>query len=157
MNQTERGMSIIDMKGTSRIRRGLVTLLAGALAGFVFLTVEVLTAADAPMNLKIENKGYNRDKKGAVILSHFKHSADYKIACTQCHHDYQEGENVWQNSDPVKKCIECHNPLRKVGKIMKLQNAYHKNCKDCHKAYLKDHGAANIPLKKCSDCHLKKS
>ena len=37
------------------------------------------------------------DKKGVVMLSHDKHSVDYRIPCTQCHHDYQGGGNVWKD------------------------------------------------------------
>jgi len=57
----------------------------------MFLSVGVLTAADAPDEIMIDNK-YKDDKKGAVKLTHKKHSADYKVACTECHHEYKDGK-----------------------------------------------------------------
>ena len=110
------------------------------LFGVLFLTVGILTAADAPDEVKIENEGYTKDKKGPVILSHNIHSTDHKVVCTECHHEYNDkGENTWKEGASVKKCIECHDPKAKKGKVMKLQNAYHRNCKNCHKAYIKEH------------------
>ena len=137
------------------MKKGTLTWVLIALTGLFFLTVGVLTAADVPDEIKIENEGYKKNKKGPVPLSHKKHSEEYKIKCTECHHDYQDGKNVWKDSDPVKKCSECHNPLKKEGKVKKLQNAYHRNCKDCHKVAVKE--GKKAPFKKCNDCHEKKS
>lgn len=134
------------------MKKGMLTLMAVALAGFVFLAVGVLTAADVPEDVLIENQGYKSDKKGPVKLSHKKHSTDYGVACVDCHHDYKDGKNVWKEGDPVKKCAACHDAEKKEGNVDKLMNAFHKNCKDCHKEK-KD---KNAPYKKCNDCHEKK-
>ena len=131
------------------------TLLIVAFSAMIFLSVGALTAADAPDEIMLENKGYKKDKKGTVKLTHKKHHVDYKIACNECHHVYEDGKNVWKDGDPVEKCSKCHDPLKKEGKIIKLQNAYHKNCKTCHKALAKD-GKPSGPFKKCTKCHEKK-
>jgi hypothetical protein len=133
-----------------------LTLLTVVLSGFLFLSVGILIAADVPDQVLIENKGYAKDKKGPVKFNHKKHSADYKIACTECHHVYKDGKNVFKEGDKVQKCSTCHNPEKKEGKVMKLQNAFHKNCKDCHKD-LEKAGKPTGPFKKCNDCHEKKS
>ncbi len=133
-------------------------LLAILLTGLVFLLVGVLSAADidkGPEKICIQNKGYKKIKKGPVEFSHRKHQVDYKIACTECHHNYENGKNVWKEGDPVKKCHQCHNPLKKQGKVLKLQIAYHKNCKGCHRELAKAH-KKHGPYKKCSKCHAKK-
>ena len=139
------------------MNKRLLTLAMVIFAGLLFLTVGVLTAANVQDEVKIENKGYQKDKKGQVKFSHKKHHDDYKVACTECHHDYKDGKNVWKDADPVKKCSECHDPLKKKDKVMKLQNAYHRNCKNCHKAHVKDNPKSEAPYKKCTKCHLKKS
>jgi hypothetical protein len=139
------------------MNKRLLTLATVIFAGLLFLTVGVLTAANVPDEVKIENKGYQKDKKGHVKFSHKKHHDDYKAACTECHHDYKDGKNVWKDADPVKKCSECHNPLKKDGKIDKLQNAYHKNCKNCHKEIIAKDATKKAPYKKCTECHQKKS
>jgi len=133
-----------------------LTLLTVILSGFLFLSVGVLTAADAPDEVMLDNKGYAKDTKGPVKFSHKKHSTDYKAACTECHHVMKDGKNVWKDGDAVQKCSECHKFEAEKGEPMKLQNAYHKNCKDCHKA-LQEAGKPTGPFKKCNDCHAKKS
>ena len=137
------------------MHKKFMTLVLVFLAGMLFLAVGALTAADMPDEINISNEGYKKDIKGPVKFHHKKHVEDYKVACTDCHHDYQNGKNVWKEGDPVKKCSECHNPLKKQGDVDKLQNAFHKNCKDCHKEAEKA-GKKNAPFKKCNDCHEKK-
>jgi len=134
----------------------LLTLLTVVLSGFLFLSVGILVAADAPDEVVIENKGYAKDTKGPVKLSHKKHHADYKVACAECHHVIKDGKNVWKEGDKVQKCSACHNPEKKEGNVLKLNNAYHNNCKDCHKA-LEEAGKPTGPFKKCNDCHQKAS
>jgi hypothetical protein len=136
------------------------SLLIIVLTALLFVTVGVLTAADVPDDITINSEGYKKDKKGPVAFSHAKHAGDYKVACTECHHVIKDGKNCWKEGDPVQKCSECHNPLKTEAKkagIMKLQNAYHKNCKDCHKALVTDGKSDKAPFKKCNQCHAKKA
>jgi len=138
------------------MNKRLLTLAMVVFTGLLFLTVGVLIAADVPDEITIKNKGYEKDRKGPVILHHKKHHDDYKVACTECHHDYKDGKNVWKEGAPVKKCSECHDPLKKEGKVMKLQNAYHRNCKNCHKEVIAKDATKKAPYKKCTKCHEKK-
>ena len=142
------------------MNKRFLTILIVALTGMLFLSVAALTAAakqDVPDEITLENKGYKKDKKGTVKLSHKKHNVDYKIACAECHHVYKDGKNVWKDGDPVEKCSKCHDAKKKnkKTKAMKLQNSYHKNCKNCHKALAKE-GKPTGPFKKCNKCHEKK-
>jgi len=138
------------------MNKRFLTVLVASLTGLLFLTVGILVAADIPEQITIQNTGYKQDKKGPVVFNHKKHQVDYKIACTTCHHNYENGKNVWKEGDPVQPCKTCHNPLKKQGKIPKLQNAYHKECKNCHRDLAKE-GKKTGPFKKCSECHQKKS
>jgi formate-dependent nitrite reductase cytochrome c552 subunit len=123
---------------------------------------------EAPEVVVIDTPGYKKDKKGPVNFQHKKHQEEYKkadgktIECAECHHNYvyegdaKEPKNVWKEGDPVKKCSSegCHSPLKKQKKISKLNVAFHKNCKDCHKAVVeaglkKDKEA---PFKSCKKC-----
>jgi|SaaInl4_200m_RNA_FD_contig_121_30086_length_465_multi_16_in_0_out_0_1 hypothetical protein len=139
-------------------------LFTAILTGLIFISAGTLIAADkqvVPDTVTIENKGYKKDKKRPVPLSHKAHSTDKKfgpVQCADCHHVYKDGKNVWKGDaksfDHVDKCSKCHDPKKntKEGgvKVMKLQNAYHKNCKNCHKKEKKG------PFKKCNQCHVKK-
>ena len=99
----------------------------------------------------IENQGYENDRKKPVKLSHKKHSEEYEIACDSCHHVYQEGRNVWKEGDSVEKCAVCHDPAEDQNNVIKLQSAFHKNCRDCHKEVTQE--GREAPYKKCTDCH----
>jgi hypothetical protein len=132
------------------------TVLSAVFTAILFVTVGILAASDVPDEIIIQNEVYKSDKKGGVKLTHKKHNVDYKVACTDCHHVFKDGKQVWKEGDPVQKCSECHDPEKgEKGEPMKLQNAYHKNCKDCHKDLEKE-GKPTGPFKKCNDCHEKK-
>jgi hypothetical protein len=139
-----------------QMQKRYLTVLVVALTGLLFVAVGTLMAVDIPVQINIDNTGYKLKKYGPVSFSHKKHQTDYKLACTECHHNYENGKNIWKEGDPVKPCKECHNPLNKVGKIPKLEIAYHNDCKTCHRK-LANEGKKSGPYKKCSDCHQKKT
>lgn len=124
--------------------------IVNILLGTLFLSVVSLTAGDLPKDIKIDGKGYEKDKKGPVAFAHQKH-AEFR-ACIDCHHDYKD---VVEKGQSVRKCSECHDPLRKEGKAIRLQNAYHKKCRNCHKKLAKA-GKPTGPFKECSGCHKAK-
>ena len=103
----------------------------------------------------ISNDVYDRDRKGPVTFSHRKHAKDYKILCWECHHDYEEGINTWSPWDGAEKCSECHDPDEKMDEVMKLQTAYHINCKNCHKTMAEKNNKTG-PSRRCLTCHEKK-
>lgn len=133
--------------------KGILFLIIITFTVVLFAATAVLIAADQPEQVIIENNGYKKDMKGAVTLSHKKHSVDYKIKCNECHHVYEGAKNnIWKETDPVKKCNECHDPEKKLDNAQKLQTSFHNNCKDCHK----ESGKEKAPYKVCNDCHAKK-
>ena len=130
-------------------------LLGVILCIAVFAGVGILKATDVPDEISIKSDAFKEYKKGPVKLGHKKHTVDYKIACTECHHVYKDGKNVFKEGDPVQKCSGCHDPVESKGKVKKLMLAYHKNCQGCHKE-LEKAGKATGPTTKCNDCHEKK-
>ena len=141
------------------MRKRLFTIAIIGILGSMLIATGVLIAADTtpPDEVVIENEGYKKDRYGPTNLSHAKHTAEYGAKCTDCHHDYQDGKNVWKEGDPVKKCVECHDPKGKSkDEPMGLRYAFHDNCEDCHNKAIKD-GNKNAPKKtKCKECHEKK-
>jgi hypothetical protein len=135
------------------MKKNLVAGFILIVSALVFLTAGMPTAADVAEVIVINNQGYDQDRRGPVNFSHKKHAEDYKVACDECHHEFENGKNVWKEGDPVKQCIECHDPIEKKGNAEKLQTAFHENCQGCHRD-LKDKEA---PFKRCTDCHEKKS
>lgn len=144
-----------------RMNRKMMSLLTVAFACMMFVAVGVLTAADVPDKVVISPKdnGFEKILKGPVKFNHKEHAEKYKLACTECHHVFKDGKNVFKEGDKVHPCKECHKMERtkQDGKtVYKLKNAFHKNCKDCHKQ-LKKEGKKTGPFRKCNDCHEKKS
>ena len=133
-----------------------ILLLGAVILSIVLFTgVGILVATDCPDEISIKSDAFTKYKKGSVKFSHTKHHADYKIACTECHHVYKDGKNVFKEGDPVQKCSECHDALKSQGKVKKLMLAYHKNCQGCHKQLAKA-GKKTGPTRKCNGCHEKK-
>ena len=114
-------------------------------------TPAVLEIIDVIM---IENKVYADDRKGPVKFSHLKHSREYGASCVECHHLYQDGKNIWKEGDHVNKCVVCHDPVEEKEKAVRLQSAFHNNCRDCHTRASQE--GKNAPYKKCSECHAER-
>jgi hypothetical protein len=105
-------------------------------------------------NIIINNPDYERDRKGPVAFPHRKHALDYKVLCWECHHNYEDKVNVWSPWMETEKCVDCHDPMEADGEILKLQTAYHVNCKTCHierKIFNDD----PLAYRKCNTCHEK--
>lgn len=106
-----------------------------------------LTEAPAVSLLKIPVAGSRH--KPPVKFSHRGHEAR-RVACTQCHHDYQGRRNVWREGQPVSKCQACHG-LRPEARRLDAKNAYHRRCKGCH-LRLRQQGRQAGPIE-CQGCH----
>ncbi len=152
------------------MRRSLFTAM---LVVAVVAAAGLLMAADGADGadvIKMKSALWKKHKKTIVTFSHKKHSADYKLSCTECHHVYENGKNTWKEGDKVQKCTECHKvaltPQKDKEAYQKLKkkekkNAYywaiHENCVKCHKKFKKKD---KVKYKKiptvCAKCHPKK-
>jgi hypothetical protein len=108
---------------------------------------------NVPDEIIINNKGYSQDRKPPVLFTHSNHSQMYNLSCDACHHLYEDGKNAWKESDPVNKCIECHDPIRSDGDVKKLKLAYHGSCVGCHSKLSKEGKSTDAPYKQCYKCH----
>lgn len=64
----------------------------------------------------------------------------------------QENLNIWSPWGKTKKCSECHDPNEKKDGAIRLQAAYHKNCKGCH-IERRIYGNDYLAYRKCTKCH----
>ncbi len=137
------------MKKSMLVIMALVAALALALGGVAFAAKT--KSGEVADDLKIDNtKTFGTLTKSPVAFTHTKHTTDHKVKCDNCHHVYKDKKQVWKEGDKVQKCAECHtSPKENQGETLSLMNAYHKNCRDCHKEQKK--GPA-----KCDECHPKK-
>lgn len=100
----------------------------------------------------IDNEDYEKDRKGPVLFPHKKHARDFKILCWDCHHEYDDGENIYSPWGDAYACIDCHDPYEKMDNIVKLQTAYHLSCKGCHEK-MEIYGDEPLAYRKCNRCH----
>lgn len=99
--------------------------------------------------LKLEHQAFGDRQRPAVTFSHAKHYET--IACTDCHHFYENGKNVWDESRGAN-CAACHQ-LKAEGKKTGLMKAFHDNCVGCHRKTGAE-GKKTGPVI-CGECHVK--
>ena len=120
----------------------LVALVGGSLIAAITLAYAATRAPEQAVVIASE-KAFTKP----MTFSHSKHK---EYACTECHHDYKEGKNVWREGQEVKLCNVCHKETR--SEIINLEKAYHDKCVTCHKK-LKKEKKKTGPTS-CSKCHL---
>lgn len=130
----------------------LFTALVLSVAVLAAFTIAYAANKAPDKDIVIESKDvFTSPKKTPVTFSHEKHKA---AKCTDCHHEFKDGKNVWQEGQEVKKCSTCHK-FKAEGKIVKLETAYHEKCAGCHKK-MKEAKKPSGPQKgQCAKCHLK--
>jgi hypothetical protein len=130
---------------------------------FCYTLIAAVCAEQQPVppEFSIDNrKAFAKSVQAPVQLTHEKHSKVHKTACTECHHVYKDGKNIWKEGDKVEKCVTCHPTDKKAAaekfgptKMLDLKNAFHKNCQACHKELVKAGKKAPV---QCAECHIKK-
>ena len=160
-------------------------LKISAIVGIAILFVVAgIYAKSVPDMIKLEDPAYKEHKKGVVEFSHGKHQTDYaqqypelyKNGCGECHHDENNKPlSSLKVGDDVKRCIECHKIPGEVPKDLKKKwrkekvskkdkkkksleyhaEAYHENCRVCHKKFNKKYKPKKAPTT-CAKCHPKK-
>ena len=76
-------------------------------------------------------------------FNHEKHSKELGLVCSDCHHDYEEG-------DPggPQLCSDCHEPGGDDDAMLNRRQAFHKQCIGCH-----EESGITPGKKDCSGCH----
>jgi len=143
-------------------KRAFIVLAVAAL-GVVFLFAVVNATQPCAETMTMESKLFPTHKKSLVTFTHKKHNVDYKIPCTDCHHVYKDGKNVFKEGDAVQRCDACHSEAKaptgadapKLSKAEKIKKYYysaiHRNCAGCHKALKKE--AKPTGPTTCKECH----
>ena len=130
-------------------------ILIMIMACTIFLFSAVLpyksVSSSAPDTVVIDSKEYKKKTKAALTFNHADH-IKHGSACTECHHTYKDGKNVWEEGDTVQKCGQCHDAEKKNGNAPNLKTAFHDQCQNCHKNAGSEDKA---PVKKCNSCHKK--
>ena len=135
---------------TSMQRKTKKTLIL--LFGFLMvvgLGLSIAFAQEEIINLNADSELVRQ--RTPVAFSHELHMGLYE--CLDCHHKYENGENVLDEDDlvedsPEVNCGACHDDKASIDR----QRAYHRQCMGCH-IQVRKAGEASGP-EMCGACHL---
>jgi len=94
----------------------------------------------------VDNTVFRNSQRPPAAFQHDKHNKDAGIEyCDECHHVYENGKKLEDESSEDKRCSECHK-LKSSGSMLRLIKAFHTKCKGCH---LKNKQGPIM----CGECH----
>jgi len=120
----------------------------GLLTG-LSLTLLFLVAAYSQEEMTVvDNRAFTQPER---VVSVFNHEAHNELAeideCNECHHVYEDGVKLEDESSEDMTCSECHE-IKASEEQPALMQAFHMNCKGCHLQEKKG------PIM-CGECHRK--
>ncbi|MBW2606912.1 MAG: cytochrome c3 family protein [Deltaproteobacteria bacterium] len=96
----------------------------------------------------VDNSVFTKPERTPSVFRHDEHNEKAGIEeCNKCHHVYEDGKLLEDESSEDQSCSECHE-LKSSGNNPALMKAYHTNCKGCH---LKEKKGPVM----CGECHQK--
>ena len=123
------------------MKRIITVLLA------VTMAVVLITAAQAQDDMRaVANDAFSAPQRPPARFNHDAHNEAAAIdECRQCHHVYQDGQLVQDESSEDQRCSDCH-AEKADGRQPALMDAFHANCKGCHE----QNGQGPVM---CGECH----
>jgi hypothetical protein len=108
-------------------KRIVFILSAPMLVGLFFLPA--FPQEDMEM---VDAVGFTKKQRPPVVFRHDEHNELAEIEdCSECHHVYEAGKKLEDESSEDQSCSECHDE-NGSGKQPGLRKAFHMNCKGCH-------------------------
>ncbi len=116
----------------------VITLLVS-----IFVVISGLSQDDVKT---VEDSAFEEKMRPPVPFLHDEHNEKAEIEeCNVCHHVYEDGEKVEDDSSEDQECSDCHT-LNKGDNPLSLVKIYHLQCRGCHQ----EKKAGPIM---CSECH----
>jgi hypothetical protein len=118
-------------------------LIATALMSLLFLPA--FSQEDMEV---VDDIGFLKRQRPPAVFRHDAHNETAQIEeCNECHHVYENGKKVEDESSEDRSCSDCHEE-NDSGNQPGLRKAFHMNCKGCHLA--KKQGPVM-----CGTCHVR--
>ena len=95
----------------------------------------------------VDDSGFENHIRPDAVFYHEDHNEMAELDCAVCHHVYEDGELLEDETSEDSECSECHgnsDDPRNLDLVVK----YHKRCKGCHE----QEGSGPVV---CSECHVK--
>ncbi len=98
----------------------------------------------------MDTSAFETLRRPAALFDHDAHNEKAGLEdCAVCHHVWENGKIVEDESSEDSSCSECHGLKPGPENSMALANAYHTQCRTCHI------DAGKGPLL-CGQCHKNK-
>ncbi len=98
---------------------------------------------------RLDNTVFNNTRRPGAVFSHDDHNEKAGLDdCAVCHHVYEKGILVADESSEDSPCSECHALVPASDNRFSLSVAFHKRCRDCH-------FESGIGPTLCGECHIK--
>jgi hypothetical protein len=96
----------------------------------------------------VDDVGFSTRQRPPAVFRHDEHNEKAEIEdCNECHHVYEDGEKLEDESSEDQSCSDCHEE-KDSGNTPGLRKAFHTNCKGCHLEKKKG------PIM-CGTCHVR--
>jgi len=113
------------------------------------ISVLLLTSAYSQEDMvAVDNSAFENARRSPSVFVHDAHNEKAGIdECYECHHVYEDGKLVEDESSEDQMCSDCHE-IESEGRRPGLMKAFHANCKGCH---VKEKAGPVM----CGECHKK--
>lgn len=126
-------------------KRRVIGYIVIALFISIFAVISGLSQDDIT---NVEDSAFEEKIRPPVSFMHDEHNEKAEIEeCNVCHHVYEEGKKVEDDSSEDQECSDCHT-IDDGKNPMSLIKVYHMQCKGCHQ----EEKAGPIM---CGECHIK--
>ena len=95
---------------------------------------------------RLDAEIFDSPRRPGALFDHENHKIILDDDCISCHHVYEDGKLVPDESSEDNLCSDCHDLEAGPDNAMPLEAAYHNLCKDCH--FSRDEGPVL-----CGECH----
>ena len=125
------------------MKKGIFLLIA-----LLLLAVLLIPAFSQEDMEVVDSEGFDKKQRPPAVFRHDEHNETAAIEeCNECHHVYEDGVKVADESSEDQLCWECHEE-KDIGNQPGLRKAFHTNCKGCHSQNKKG------PIM-CGQCHVR--
>lgn len=99
--------------------------------------------------VRMDTSAFDQLRRPAAVFDHDAHNEAAQVDdCAVCHHVWENGKLVPDESSEDSPCSDCHGLTAGADNPMPLVNAFHTQCRSCHVQQGKG------PLL-CAECHKK--
>ncbi len=122
----------------------------------IWILMVLLSAAAFPVHSgedtpTLDNTRFDRPQRPPAVFDHDDHNSTAGLddKCSVCHHVYENGKLIEDESSEDSLCSECHGLSPTPENPVSLRRAFHTNCRSCH------FESGKGPVL-CGECHKNK-